>query len=323
MNISIVLKSNREKVFIKLHVLAYLVGIILQVTSVQLYAEVTFTEVNSGTQGNMPVANSLTTSEFWSTSESNALTLASQQKKWVILVAGRDTCLNTTYMRNTVFQQESIKNLIDQNFVLWYSNVDNSGEFWPYASGLGGYTLPLICSIDPNKPKFCIDRTTSLQTIPNTLDRLQKLVQQVGTCSTSSKAWIYKSYLGYYGRCPDQEGLTFWCRSLGSANGDLGSIISGFGTSEEYTARFNGLTDSQLIDTLYQSMFSRSVESGGLTYYIGQLNQLRQEFANSHGGSSNGATEYALSKIALDILGGASGMDVTTLNGKISACPTF
>ncbi|CAK0780139.1 exported hypothetical protein [Gammaproteobacteria bacterium] len=144
-----------------------------------------------------------------------------------------------------------------------------------------------------------------------------------GSCSVSSKGWIYKAYIGYYNRCPEKDGLEFWCGKLDSAGGDLGAIISAFGTSQEYTRRFGNLSDSDLISNLYQNMFSRSPESEGLSFYVSRLSQLRQDYANSHGGSSSGATEYALSRIALDVLNGASGGDVTTLNGKIMACPVF
>ncbi|MBK7002492.1 MAG: DUF4214 domain-containing protein [Rhodoferax sp.] len=144
-----------------------------------------------------------------------------------------------------------------------------------------------------------------------------------GACSSTSKSAVYKSYIGYYARCPDQQGLTYWCGQLDAAGGNLGSIIAGFGTSAEYTARFSGLTDTQLITNLYNNLFNRGTDSTGLQFYQNLLTQRRGEFSSSHGGSSNGATEYALSRIALDVLNGASGGDLTTLTGKISACPAY
>ncbi|WP_133510056.1 M35 family metallo-endopeptidase [Candidatus Thiosymbion oneisti] len=144
-------------------------------------------------------------------------------------------------------------------------------------------------------------------------------------CSSQAKRWIHKAYIGYYARCAEFEGFEYWCTRLDAEGGDLGSIIAAFGTSQEYTNRFSGLSDSELINNLYRNMFNRDAEPGpsGRGFYLGLLESRRQEWRNSHGGSNEGATEYALSRIALDVLNGAQGNDALTLNGKISACPQY
>ncbi|WP_089726187.1 M35 family metallo-endopeptidase [Candidatus Thiosymbion oneisti] len=144
-------------------------------------------------------------------------------------------------------------------------------------------------------------------------------------CSNSAKLRIHKAYIGYYARCGEFEGFEYWCTRLDAEGGDLGSIIAAFGTSQEYTDRFSGLSDSELINNLYRNMFNRDAEPGpsGMGFYLGLLESRRQEWRNSHGGSNEGATEYALSRIALDVSDGAQGNDALTLNGKISACPQY
>ncbi|CAK0781063.1 exported hypothetical protein [Gammaproteobacteria bacterium] len=134
---------------------------------------------------------------------------------------------------------------------------------------------------------------------------------------------ISKIYLGYYGRCGDPGGFAYWCGRFAQAGGDLSGIITAFGSSEEYTSRFSGQSDSWLIDNLYANMFNRSVEPEGLDFYLSLLSQRREDWTQSHGGDSTGATEYALSRIALDILNGASGSDLITLNNKVAACPAY
>ncbi|WP_133513082.1 DUF4214 domain-containing protein, partial [Candidatus Thiosymbion oneisti] len=142
-------------------------------------------------------------------------------------------------------------------------------------------------------------------------------------CSATASEWIYKSYVGYYGRCPDRGGYRYWCRRLEHEGGgtDLSPIIAAFGTSQEYTNRFGGLTDNDLINQLYQYMFDRNAEPGGLEYYNQLMEKWRDLWRDTHDGNSTGATEYALSRIALDILSGARGNDLPTINGKINACP--
>ena len=41
--------------------------------------------------------------------------------------------------------------------------MDSSTEWYDYASGLGNFTLPLICIIDPNDSDTYLDRTTDVQ----------------------------------------------------------------------------------------------------------------------------------------------------------------
>ena len=92
----------------------------------------------------------------------------------MLLLAGRDTCGNCQYMLNTVCESLSppIEALIQDRYVPWYSQVDSNADWQPYASGLGTFTLPLICCIDPNTTNQYLDRTTDIQTAQVFYDRL-------------------------------------------------------------------------------------------------------------------------------------------------------
>jgi len=101
----------------------------------------------------------------WQTSKETAVSMAKNQVKYILLFGGRETCPNCQYMINTVFESTSppIKDLIEQSYIPWYCNVDNSTEWYDYASGLGSFSLPLICIIDPNDSDTYMDRTTDVQ----------------------------------------------------------------------------------------------------------------------------------------------------------------
>jgi len=143
-------------------------------------------------------------------------------------------------------------------------------------------------------------------------------------CSNSAKLWIHKAYIGYYARCGEFGGFEYWCTRLDAEGGDLSAIIAAFGTSQEYTDRFSGLSDSELINNLYRNMFDRNAtDRVGRQFYLDLLASRRQEWRDTHNGSNQGATEYALSRIALDVLTGAQGKDAIVLDGKISACPQY
>ena len=110
----------------------------------------------------------------WLKSKTDAMSAAKSQGKLVLLLAGRDTCGNCQYMLNTVCESLSppVEALIQDRYVPWYSEVDSNADWQPYASGLGSFTLPLICCIDPNTTNQYLDRTTDIQTAQVFYDRL-------------------------------------------------------------------------------------------------------------------------------------------------------
>ncbi len=118
----------------------------------------------------------------WQTSKETAVSMAKAQGKYILLLAGRirslgglQDCPNCEYMINTVFESTSppIKALIEEEYILWYSDVDTSQEWEIYASGLGTFTLPLICIIDPNDSDTYLDRSTGIQDTQEFYSRLQ------------------------------------------------------------------------------------------------------------------------------------------------------
>lgn len=112
----------------------------------------------------------------WHASRAEAVTAARNSAKLILLLAGRDTCGNCTYMKTTVCESPAVRALIDGNYVCWYCPIDYSSEWEAYRGGLGGFTLPLICVIDPGDPLNYLDRSTSIQAIsvfqPRLLDHL-------------------------------------------------------------------------------------------------------------------------------------------------------
>jgi hypothetical protein len=140
-------------------------------------------------------------------------------------------------------------------------------------------------------------------------------------CSDEAKENVTKAYIGYYNRCPDSGGMDYWCGRLDRQGGgrDLGPIIAPFGTSQEYTERFSGLPEDVLINNLYQNMFGRDAETAGLGFYVNLLGQWEQSWRDQHG-RNQGATEYALSRIALDVINGAQGNDAEVLLNRVEAC---
>ena len=103
----------------------------------------------------------------WHYSESEAFFEANAQGKKIIMLAGSDSCIYCISMKYGVFLTEDppIKELLENNFILWYSNVDTSSEHYKYLADYPGstYGIPLICVIDPESENIYEDRTMGAQ----------------------------------------------------------------------------------------------------------------------------------------------------------------
>jgi hypothetical protein len=130
---------------------------------------------------------------------------------------------------------------------------------------------------------------------------------QSGDPSAYSNQWVQKSYVAYYGRPSDPLGLAYWAQRMDQDGGSLSSIIGAFGTSDEFTRRYGGLTFSQLLDSLYQQTLGRLPDPAGKQYYVDQLTM--------------GHT--TLQTITLDLLGGATGLDALTVANRLNVADHF
>lgn len=116
----------------------------------------------------------------WQTSKAEAMALARSQGKMVLLMAGSESSTSTSYMRDTVCESIAppIKPLIQQHYVPWYCDTNTSSEHYSYTGGLGGYTLPLICCIDPDDSDNYLSRSTEREDTEAFYNRLQSHIPQ-------------------------------------------------------------------------------------------------------------------------------------------------
>lgn len=76
------------------------------------------------------------------------------------MVAGRDECGSTHYMRNKVISTPEASALARDKFVLWSTNVDTESEWRKYTRGvLRRFSLPVIAVINPWDPDNYLDRS--------------------------------------------------------------------------------------------------------------------------------------------------------------------
>ncbi|MBU1693673.1 MAG: thioredoxin family protein [Verrucomicrobia bacterium] len=109
----------------------------------------------------------------WCDSRASAVEQALNSGRLILLLAGRETCGNCQYMKYTVCELASVRTVLDADYVCWFCPIDTSTEWYAYSGGLGTFTLPLICVIDPGNPLAYLDRTTGIQYESTFLPRLQ------------------------------------------------------------------------------------------------------------------------------------------------------
>jgi hypothetical protein len=118
-------------------------------------------------------------------------------------------------------------------------------------------------------------------------------------------ATIQGVYVALFGRPADTTGLTFF-KGVTNDGADL-SAIGDLTTTKEYTDRFVGQTNAQIVNSIYQSLFGHDADAAGLNFFIGELLAGRQ----------------TIQTIAINILDGAQGTDKEIVDRKIAAADAF
>ena len=118
---------------------------------------------------------------------------------------------------------------------------------------------------------------------------------------------VQRAYIAYYGRPADPVGLGYWAEETGQAGGRLDRIIEAFGASDEFSRRYGGLSNTELVTRVYRQLLNRLPDPGGLSFYVDLLD----------------SGQATLQTITLDVLGGVQDQDVAVVNNKIEAAWYF
>jgi hypothetical protein len=140
----------------------------------------------------------------------------------------------------------------------------------------------------------------------------------------SAEEQVAATYVAFLGRGADADGFEFWVNEVTVGNATqapsvlFSNIANSFGISAEAQALYpflanpSAATDSQIgafLDSVYNNLFSRSSDAGGLAYWTGEIKAMLQ--AGQFVGS-----------ILVDIMSGAqdtaAGKDISTLMGKVA-----
>jgi len=113
--------------------------------------------------------------------------------------------------------------------------------------------------------------TSSFRDISAIVDIKGTFDQVTGLNTDSGR--MFRLYNASFKRLPDADGLAYWINQFSSGANSIRVVASSFLGSAEFKQRYGeDITDSTYVNTLYRNVLGRDADSGGLNYWLGQLN---------------------------------------------------
>ncbi len=118
-------------------------------------------------------------------------------------------------------------------------------------------------------------------------------------------ATIQGVYMALFGRPADPLGLQYF--NSATNNGANLTAIGDLAATAEYQGRFVGMSNSQIVTSIFQSLYNRAPDTAGLTFFTNALT----------------TGQLNINNIAIAIYDGAQGADLTIRNLKEAAANAF
>ncbi len=118
-------------------------------------------------------------------------------------------------------------------------------------------------------------------------------------------ATIQGIYIALFGRPADPSGLAFFNQE--TMEGQDLTAIGDLASTPEYQERFEGATNSVIINTIYQDLFNRDADAEGLAFFTAAL----------------ASGQFGINNIAIAIFDGAQNDDVIVRDNKVAAADAF
>jgi hypothetical protein len=143
-----------------------------------------------------------------------------------------------------------------------------------------------------------------------TIDGQTFTISQASANANAYFDTVQKTYIGYYQRAADPEGLIYWAGRLDSVGGNFSEMIEAFANSAEAQALYGTINSgniSTVVNGIYNALFGRDAEAEGLNYYVSGFN----------------LGQFTPATIMLNVLYGAQNEDLQSVNNKLSAANFF
>ncbi|KRB75761.1 DUF4347 domain-containing protein [Noviherbaspirillum sp. Root189] len=129
----------------------------------------------------------------------------------------------------------------------------------------------------------------------DTVANVEKLLFTGAEPDMTARGTITRMYDALFDRAPDQQGLDGWVK-IGSTGMSMHDIANNFIASTESKALFDGASNGQFIDSLYQKALGRTAAEAERSTWIGILDQGRADRADVLYAFANSAEKLSLDK---------------------------
>lgn len=117
---------------------------------------------------------------------------------------------------------------------------------------------------------------------------------------------VQELYVAYFGRPADYLGLQYWSNVFATPGG-YDKIVNAFSASEEYTAKYGGMDNRVVVDTVYENLFGRHAERAGIDYWAGLLDN----------------KTVTVGDVVTAVASGAQGTDSVVFDAKVQVAELF
>ena len=183
---------------------------------------------------------------------------------------GTDTLSNIEYIQ---FADQTVEES-KVDVVKTYSG--NFSDYKFYNKGNGVYQIKTDSGYDEitGYPllTFTAEATTSFFRDVSAIVDIKATFDQVTGLNTDSGR-MFRLYNASFKRLPDADGLKYWIDNFSSGRNTIRVVASSFLGSAEFKQRYGeDVSDSTYVNTLYKNVLGRDADTGGLNYWLGQLN---------------------------------------------------
>jgi Ca2+-binding RTX toxin-like protein len=99
------------------------------------------------------------------------------------------------------------------------------------------------------------------------------IAEDRGLYFTEESAQVYRIYQAVFGRQPDVNGHQHWLTQIASGSVTLDDAAGLFVSSAEFQQSYGNTSNAQFVTLLYQNVFARTPDQGGLDSWVAQLDQ--------------------------------------------------
>lgn len=82
---------------------------------------------------------------------------------------------------------------------------------------------------------------------------------------------VMQLYTAYFNRVVDKAGVDYWVGEMESNGWSIDDVATSFSQQVEFTSLYNGLTNTQIVEKVYQNVLNRDGDSEGKDYWENEL----------------------------------------------------